>query len=241
MTRHPIRASALLTSLLVAALAAGCADMGSNSSNASPGTTPTGGPAGSTPPPGPAERPVPPPPPPPMAAPKPMAAASAPVSAADRRFVQEAGAGGAAEIALGRLAVDKATRDDVRQFGQKMVDDHTKAGDELKQVAGDQGLTPPDAPSPAQQRTADRIGKLSGPAFDRSFLNQMVLDHEKTVALFRNESRGSRNPELKAFATRTLPALQEHLTMVRMLQTKGGSMNRSSNAQSAPPAPSAPR
>lgn len=149
----------------------------------------------------------------------------------------KAGAGGAAEVALGRMATQKATRDDVKQFGQKMVDDHTQAGDELKRIASGKGTPPPDAPTPAQKKDADKLSKLSGAGFDRAYLNQMVLDHQRTIALFRTESRSGRDAELKDFATKTLPTLQEHLTMVKGLQTKGGPMNRAENEASGASSP----
>lgn len=158
-------------------------------------------------------------------------------SATDRRFVQEAGAGGAAEVALGTMATQRASRSEVRQFGQQMVDDHTRAGAVLKQIATARGMSPPDAPTPAQRKVADRLAQRSGDAFDRSYLNQMVLDHEKTIAVFRREARSGRDPELRAFAAATLPTLDGHLRMVRTLQTKGGPVNRAINEQSA----SAPR
>ncbi len=150
-------------------------------------------------------------------------------AAADRRFVEQAAAGDAAEIALGRLASRQASRDDVKQLAQQMVDDHAKTRAELGQLAAARGLATPDSPTPAQQKTAVRLGRLSGDGFDRSYLNQMVLDHKQTVGLFRREARSGRDPELKAFATRTLPALEGHLQMVRSLQTKGGSTNRLEN------------
>jgi putative membrane protein len=165
------------------------------------------------------------------------ASAPATASSADRRFVQEAGAGSAAEVALGKLATEKASRDEVKQFGQQMVADHTHSGNELKQVAGAKGMTPPDTPTPAQQKTAGQIAQRSGAAFDKSFLNQMALDHKKTIALFRRESRTGSDPDLKAYATKTLPTLEEHLKMVRSLQTKGGPMNRQINERSAANAP----
>ena len=165
------------------------------------------------------------------------ASAPAAASATDRRFVQEAGAASAAEIALGKLATEKASRDEVKQFGQQMVADHTKSGDELKQLAGAKGMTPSDTPTPAQQKAAGQIAQRSGAAFDKSFLNQMALDHKKTIALFRRESRSGSDPDLKAYASKTLPTLEQHLTMVRGLQTKGGPMNRALNERSAASAP----
>ena len=163
--------------------------------------------------------------------------APATASSTDRRFVQEAGAGSAAEVALGKLATQKASRDEVKQLGQQMVEDHSKSGDELKQVAGAKGMTAPDAPTPAQQKAAEQITQRSGAAFDKSFLNQMALDHKKTIALFRRESRSGSDPDLKGFATKMLPTLEEHLKMVRSLQTKGGPTNRAINERTAASAP----
>ena len=97
-------------------------------------------------------------------------------------------------------------------------------------------MTPPDAPTPAQQKAADQISQRSGAAFDKSFLNQMALDHKQTIALFRRESRSGNDPDLKAYAAKTLPTLEEHL-MVRSLQTKGGPTNRAINERSAASAP----
>lgn len=157
---------------------------------------------------------------------------------ADQDFVMKAGAGGAAEVAAGQMAQQKATRDEVKQLGQHLVDDHTKANDELKQIAGAKGMTPPAAPTPKQQRDAAKLEKMSGGAFDKAYLNQMTADHKETIALFRKEASSGKDPELKAFASKTLPTLQEHLKMVQSLQTKGGARNMAANegmgAASAP-------
>lgn len=142
---------------------------------------------------------------------------------ADAMFVQEAAKGGMMEVAKGKLAGQHASRDDVKQFAQRMVDDHTKASDELKSIAKGKNITlPPDQPSAQDQAMLDKMGKMDGAAFDRSYIADQVKDHEKTIALFEKEARSGKDAELKAFAEKTLPTLKDHLTAVRGLNSKKG-------------------
>src|SRR5438270_6441861 len=99
----------------------------------------------------------------------------------DEQFVTKAGQANMAEVALGKMATEKAQSDDVKQFGQHMVDDHSKAGEELKGIASKNNWTMPDDVSPEQKATAQRLEKLSGTAFDRAFMQVMVKDHMKAV------------------------------------------------------------
>jgi len=137
-------------------------------------------------------------------------------AAADQAFVKEAAIGGMAEVELGRLAADKASSADVKKFGQRMVDDHSKANDELKMVAMNKNITLPTAVDAKHKATEDRLSKLSGDAFDRAYMREMVADHVKDVAAFKRESQAGRDADVKAFATKTLPTLQDHLQMARM-------------------------
>jgi putative membrane protein len=142
---------------------------------------------------------------------------------ADAMFVKEAAKGGMMEVAKGKLAAQHASRDDVKQFAQRMVDDHTKAGDELKSIASGKNITlPPDQPSAQDQAMLDKMGKMDGAAFDRAYIADQVKDHEKTIALFAKEARNGKDAELKAFAEKTLPTLKDHLTTVRGLNAKKG-------------------
>jgi len=142
---------------------------------------------------------------------------------ADAAFVMEAAKGGMMEVAKGKAAAQHATRDDVKQFAQRMVDDHTKAGDELKSIASGKNITlPPDQPSAKDQAMLDKMSKMNGAAFDQAYVADQVKDHEKTIALFEKEARSGKDAELKAFAEKTLPTLKEHLTAVRGLSSKKG-------------------
>src|SRR5882757_10113171 len=106
-----------------------------------------------------------------------MGLAAAPVFAADEAFVMKVAKGGMAEVELGKLAADKATSADVKKFGQRMADDHSKANDELKTLAQSKNITLPSEIGPEEKALRDRLMKLSGPAFDHAYMRAMVSDH----------------------------------------------------------------
>jgi putative membrane protein len=139
---------------------------------------------------------------------------------ADMKFAMTAAMGGMEEVEMGRLAAEKGASDEVRQFGQRMVDDHTKANQELMQVASSKGMTLPATLDPKHQADMQRISALSGDAFDKAYVKMMVKDHKKDVGEFQKESMRGADPELKGFATRTLPTLQEHLQMIQRIDAK---------------------
>jgi putative membrane protein len=141
--------------------------------------------------------------------------ASAPLLAADDTFVTKAAKGGMAEVELGKMAAEKASSDAVKKFGQRMADDHGKANDELKTLAQSKNITLPTAMGPQEKALHDRLMKLSGPAFDQAYMKAMVSDHVKDVNEFRMESKSGKDPDVKAWAAKTLPTLEEHLKMAR--------------------------
>ncbi|HZQ23547.1 MAG TPA: DUF4142 domain-containing protein [Terriglobales bacterium] len=151
---------------------------------------------------------------------------------ADRTFVKKAAEGGLAEVELGQLATQKASDDEVKKFGQRMVDDHTKANDQLKQLAGTLGVQVPDHLSAKDQATKDRLSKLSGTQFDRAYMNDMVKDHTKDVVEFRHASKMAKNPEIKNFASQTLPTLQDHLKEAKSIAPKENKEASNSNKPS---------
>jgi putative membrane protein len=102
----------------------------------------------------------------------------------DQGFVKEAAIGGMAEVELGQLASTKATNEKVKAFGQRMVADHSKANDELKSLASSKNLTVPASVDAKHKATRDRLAKLSGVAFDRAYVSDMLADHRKDVAAF---------------------------------------------------------
>jgi putative membrane protein len=140
----------------------------------------------------------------------------------DQAFVKEAALGGMAEVDLGQLASTKATDEKVKAFAQKMVADHGKANDELKALASSKQIMVPTALDAKHKATHDRLAKLSGSAFDRAYVTDMVADHRKDVADFKHQAMAATDPDVKAFAAKTLPTLQEHLTMIEDLSKQVG-------------------
>ena len=138
----------------------------------------------------------------------------------DIEFVLDAAKGGRAEVELGQLASQRAQNDEVKKFAQRMVDDHTKAGDELKSIAERKGIKLPDDVEAKDKALMQRLEKLNGAAFDRAYMNAMVNDHVKDVSEFKREANSGRDPQVKSFASSTLPTLEEHLQQAKQARTQ---------------------
>lgn len=151
------------------------------------------------------------------AAPAGGAASATAAMPADAAFVKMASAAGLAEVSLGKLGAEKGTSEAVKTFGQTMVDDHTKANDELKGIASGKSIPVSAEPMPADVKAASMIEKKEGAAFDTAFKTKMVADHQKVIKLFTKESTSGKDADLKAFATKTLPTLKHHLEMAKAL------------------------
>ena len=164
----------------------------------------------------------------------PAAGAKTAVPAADKDFAQKAAVGGMAEVQLGKLAQQKASNDQVKQFGSHMVEDHSKANDELKQIASAKGLALPTDLDASHKSKVAKMEKLSGAEFDRAYSKMMLSDHKKDVSEFEKQSTKGTDPDLKAFASKTLPTLKEHLQMASALPANqsGGKMNSNKNSNS---------
>jgi putative membrane protein len=168
---------------------------------------------------------------------------SSTLGSSDKKFIMEAAHGGMMEVELGKMAVDKASSPDVKQFAQRMVDDHSKANDELMQLASQKGVTLSSADHQAMSATAsttsqssgmdkdhqammkgqamkDKLSKYSGADFDREYMSLMVKDHTKDVKEFEDASNKAKDADLKAWAAKTLPTLREHLQMARDINSK---------------------
>ena len=129
--------------------------------------------------------------------------------------------GGMTEVELGKVAGEKASSSQVKDFGARMVKDHTQANDELKGIAEKKGVTLSSSLDARHQAMVDRMSKLSGPAFDQAYIKGMVRDHEKTVALFKSEAESGQDPDVKAFASKTLPTLEDHCSSIKSIQDSG--------------------
>jgi len=136
----------------------------------------------------------------------------------DTEFVRMAAVGGIFEVESSKLAKAQATNDLVKKFADRMVKDHTKANKELVAVAKGMQLQTPEKMDEKHQKMVDALGGVSGAEFDTAYINAQVKAHDKTVALFKRAARDAKNPELKEFATKTLPVLEEHQKMAHELQ-----------------------
>ena len=135
----------------------------------------------------------------------------------DRRFLARAYADGMAEVEFGRMALQKASNDTVRQFAQRMVDEHTKTNEQLKRFAQTKGAVLTDNLDPAHRARRAAMEKLDGEAFDRAYIQGQIRDHRGAVERYRGQARGGRDEELKKFAADTLPTLREHLEKARSM------------------------
>jgi putative membrane protein len=135
----------------------------------------------------------------------------------DHKFVKEAALGGMANVAIGKLAAEKASSDAVKQFGQKVADEHAKSNDELRKVAAKKSVGLPDSLDSKHQARVDKLAKLSGPEFDRAFLKDQTKNHQQSIKDFEAESENGTDPDVKAFASKTLPTLQQHLSLAKNL------------------------
>jgi len=142
--------------------------------------------------------------------------ANAPYS--DEVFLRNAAEGSMAEIKLGQLAEEKAAAPDVKNFAKRMVEDHTKASEELKQIAAQEGINLPTDISHKDALTYDRLAKLSGPQFDREYTQEMVRDHQKDISEFKRAETSVKNPASKEYAQKELPTLQQHLELAQHAQ-----------------------
>lgn len=140
----------------------------------------------------------------------------------DASFMRNAAADSLAEIAMGHIALDKSSSAQVKQLAQRIIDDHTKANDQLMSIAERKQVTLPTEPMPMQQKEADKLKAMSGTTFDQAYAREMVKDHRKAIKLFGMESQKATDPDVKQFATATLPVLKTHLQLAEQIDSRGG-------------------
>jgi len=139
------------------------------------------------------------------------------LSTSDTAFMTTAARGGMAEVQMGQLAQQNGRSQAVKNFGQRMVEDHGRANQEMMALAQRKQLTPPSDIGAAHQQTYDNLAKLRGRAFDRAYAQAMIQDHQEDLQAFQTEAQNGTDPDVKAFAARYVPVLQEHLRMARQL------------------------
>ena len=139
------------------------------------------------------------------------------LSSTDSKFVMEAAQAGMLEVQLGKLAVQRGSSPGVKKYGQEMVEEHTEKTQELMEFAKQKGVEVPTEMSSQNKGLTDRLSKLSGTSFDTAYKQAMIESHNQAIALFQAQSQQGQDPELKAWATQTLPNLQTQLQMVNQM------------------------
>ena len=135
----------------------------------------------------------------------------------DKDFVRSALEGGMAEVEMGKLAAQKGTSDDVKQFGQKMVQDHTQLGDQMKPVAQQLGVREPNGLSKKDRSELAKLSSLSGAQFDDAYIKAMVKDHKKDLSDFKQEARNTQNPNVKQVAQQGAQVIDQHLQLAEQM------------------------
>lgn len=144
--------------------------------------------------------------------------ATANLARSDQKLIKDLAQANMAEIEAGRMAKSKSQNEQVKNFAQQMIDDHTKALDDVKQLAQSKGVTLPTELDRTHKRQADRMAALSGDAFDRAYLERAgVADHKKTHAMLQRAQSRAKDPDVKALVARTLPIVDQHMTAVQQL------------------------
>lgn len=152
------------------------------------------------------------------------------LSSTDREFVRQAFLANQREIQMGQLAQQKSSNNDVKQYAQQLIDDHTKANDQLQQIASNKGINLPSQSK--QSMAASHLSNLSGANFDRQFVIKQRQAHRKAIAMFQREANNGQDPDLKSFASSQMSALQQHETMANDLSSKMSSSRASGNQPS---------
>lgn len=144
-----------------------------------------------------------------------QAATDARLPAQDRSFLAAAARDSAGQVQLGRLAAETTGNTQVQEFATRMVNDHRRVGTRLKELGVLLDVSLPDRPTLESQEAFDRLDGLTGPAFDRAYMEVMIKDRETAFALYAKEQRSGGNDAVRAFAEETLPVMQAHLEDAR--------------------------
>jgi putative membrane protein len=142
--------------------------------------------------------------------------------AVDKAFVKKALEGNIGEIEMGKLALQKSNDDQVKQFAQRMVDDHGKMQDQLKPAAEQMGVKVPDGPSKGQMKSMDKMKALSGDAFDQAYIKDMVKDHKGDDSDFKLEAQSTQNPQLKQLVMQSDQTIESHLQQIEQIAKSKG-------------------
>jgi putative membrane protein len=151
----------------------------------------------------------------------------------DAKFLKQAAIGAMAEVETGKLAEQNAASPEVKQFGQRMVTDHGKELTELQALAQSKGVDLPTEPDKKHKKMHDKLAKMQGDEFDKAYSKDELEDHRKDVKQFQKEADKATDPDVKAFAAKQVPVLQEHLSMAEKLPANAGASSDDSSSSSS--------
>jgi putative membrane protein len=144
--------------------------------------------------------------------------AAQPLSGEEQTFIQKAAMGDQAEITLSKIASERASIPEIKQFAQTMVTDHTKSSSMLKPIAVDHGIVVPEKPRSQTVEKATRLEKQSGVAFDKTYIEIMVKDHEEMLHAFEAAAPKAKDSKLKEFISTVQPIVAHHLEMAKAIR-----------------------
>lgn len=148
-------------------------------------------------------------------------------SSENARFIDHAARDGKAEVELAQLAQQRAGSAEVKSVAQRLAQDHSKANQQLMQIAQQQGVEPPTGVGKKNSQTRAKLEKLNGAAFDRAYLREQIADHKQDIQYFKHQAGTLQDPQLKAFAQQTLPTLQQHLQLLQQAEAQTASAGSS--------------
>ena len=139
------------------------------------------------------------------------------VEEADAKFTTQAAVGGMAEVELGKMALEKSSNPQVKEFATMMVKDHGMANTELMAIAKQKNITLPSTVDDEHKKKMEDLSKKTGADFDKAYVSAMVDGHKSTLKLMEDESKDGKDADLKSFATKTAPIVQSHLVMINKI------------------------
>ena len=135
----------------------------------------------------------------------------------DSRFLMHAVRDGLFHVEAAKLAAERGSSEDVKKFGQHAVEHHSQNNDELTKLISTKGMTPPKNMNKRERESIDKLAKLSGPAFDKAYIEMEAKHHSRDLSDFQKEAKAGKDPDVKAWAAKTVPTIEEHLKMLNDL------------------------
>ena len=170
----------------------------------------------------------------------PSASSRTQFSSLDREFMLMAAHSDNFEIKSSQLALQKSSNPEVKQYAQKMIDEHTQSTNQLKQIAAQKNVSLPTDPGSFNQAVIDQLTLLTGTDFDRAYLEAQANGHMQTVAVFRTESGQGKDAALKQFAAQLLPTIEGHYTMASQLTGQRNALSMPGSTRMTPSTPAMP-